>query len=308
MNSLKAAFDGAFWLEATVFKVVFVVVYCMFAVEVYCMIQKFKVIVFALIILVFVFLVLNIGSVFEKTMIGLNSIVEAFSKDAAAISSNTDSNVASNAQTKAFNDFAAKFTAADRYSFSCTKKITGDSIPFTTTFSCSVNGDDYAISAIYGSRKLRQLYVNGKYNLLDDTARVVYEDIAYISYPDLLLHEACSAKILRVKEDIIDGEPVECFELYADGIMYELYFSQQGEMLRYYSISDNYEMEINFTDFTIGSIERNSFLLLPEYSYYDSNRFDSNIYDVVMSGTGPVDQDAERIDTTQTQETPSPTK
>lgn len=164
-----------------------------------------------------------------------------------------------------FNDFASRLSAASAYSFSGTKIISGQTIPYTEQFSCTVNGGDFAVRETRDGHVFRQLYEGGQYRLIDDTARTVSNGASSISFPDDRLKTALTGKLIRTKGEILGGKQVDCYEIYRDSTVYAFYFDQRGEIVRYYYIYEGNEITIDFDRFAIGDAAQVSFSVPPEY-------------------------------------------
>ena len=180
-------------------------------------------------------------------------------------------------QTEKLDVFIKAIKKDGKYSFSGTKTITGDSSPYKMTFTCSIDGDDYAMRVITDTSTLRQLFIDGVFSLADDTKQTVYENFSYYSIPTSHLEEAYNGRIIRVREDILNGQQVQCFELYANNIIYELYFNEQGKPVRFYYIYEDDETTIDFYDFIVNDSSSVSFKIPSAYqkqlngSYFDED-------------------------------------
>ncbi|MFZ5975660.1 MAG: hypothetical protein ACOYU3_09735 [Bacillota bacterium] len=185
------------------------------------------------------------------------------------------SDVAGNPEAQKFKSFVSLFTSQSSYSFSGAEKITGDahSGPSATSFSCTVKGGNYAVRAVKNGHTYRQLFVDGAYTLVDDTTRTVYRNVSYIRFPGSRLNEAFTGKLTRIKEEIFNGNQVNSFELYKNGIVYALYFSKNDELIRCFYIYDTHEITIDFTRFAIGDASSVPFSVPAAYARRSSADF-----------------------------------
>ncbi|MGI5907297.1 MAG: hypothetical protein ACOX8O_01495 [Christensenellales bacterium] len=165
------------------------------------------------------------------------------------------------------NGFLNRVNTAPVYNYSGTKRISGDTQapPTTTSFSCTVSGDDYAIEAVKGERTYRQLYVDGAYSLVDDSARAVYRGLSYIDFPGDRLKEAFTGKLTRIRHKLMDGNRVISCELYRNGIVYTLVFTRQGGLVRCTYIYDSHDIVIDFSRFDTGGTPVVSFSVPAAY-------------------------------------------
>lgn len=231
------------------------------------MVKKAIAIGFAFVLLASAFVVLSIPSVVN----GLQSIVSGKQNE-----TNSISDVANSPEAKMLNSFLSGLNSAPQYSFSGTKRISGDAdnAPKTVTFSCTVKGGDYAVGTVRDGHAYRQLYVDGTYTLIDDTSRTVYQGVSYIGFPDDRLTEAFAGKLTRTREEIFSGNKVNTFELYNNGIVFALYFNKRDELIRYLYFYDSHEITIDFNRFAAGNGTGVSFDVPTAYTQRGSGDFD----------------------------------
>jgi hypothetical protein len=162
--------------------------------------------------------------------------------------------------------FLASLDTAAKFGFSGTKTITGQAGSYALSFACAVDGDDYAVQTISEGHTYRQLYVDGQYMLIDDTAKTIRKGILEFAFPDPQLKNAIKGKLIRSTGEIINGTQVTRTDLYFDGTVYAYYFNQKGELIRYYYIYDGNEVTLDFTQFMIGGAGSASFDAPTAYS------------------------------------------
>ena len=227
-------------------------------------------------ILILLLLVLFLNSaLFTSLMTSMGTLFSGIGQSATgesddAASSSDDQSVS---HIELLENFTSALLNADQYSFSGEKTIIGGASPSSTEFSSYVDNDDYAVIVTIDERTIRQLYLNGTYYLINDTDQILYPDTALVNFPDSHLIDACTGKVILVKEAIIDSEQTYCFEIYAENIVFELYFSLQGNLIRYSYYSDSYIITLDFTEFNIDSISDTALNLPTTYTTetYDGN-------------------------------------
>ena len=229
------------------------------------MVKKIVAIGIALALLVCAYIALNTEPVVD-TLMGFFAGMQD--------SEPSTSDMTENSEAEVLNRFVSDLDAASRYTFSGTLRISGDleSSPASMNFTCSVSGSNYAVATAQGGHSYRQLFVNGEYSLIDDTAQTVYQDVSYIAFPDNYFANAFEGRLTRIQEELFQGNPVYCFEMYNDGIVYALYFSKQGELIRCFYIFDSHEITVDFSGFAIGGTGV-SFDVPATYTQRGSNDF-----------------------------------
>lgn len=156
---------------------------------------------------------------------------------------------------KVFENFLSSLNSAKQYSFCVTKSVTGHDVTSVLVYGCTIRGDDYAIKIVEDDQELRQLYIDGEYMYINDTAETVYMNVQEIDIPDIHFQEALTGRLINTSEEIIDGNQVICVEIYKNGTVYAFYFDQQEELIRFYYIYDNHEITIDFHSVFIDSAE-----------------------------------------------------
>ena len=237
--------------------------------------KKIKPLLITIFTLLLVALFLN-SALFTSLMTSMSAVFSRIGQSASDDPGETSAVVddISDAHLNLLENFTSSFLRTDQYSFSGEKTIIGGASPSTTSFSCSVENDDYAVTVAIDEREIRQLYLNGIYYLINETDQIIYPDTALINFPDSHLIDACTGKVILVKEAIINSEQTYCFEIYAQNTVFELYFSLQGNLIRYSYYSDSYIITLDFTEFSIGSIS-DAALDLP--TTYTNETYDGNI-------------------------------
>ncbi len=148
--------------------------------------------------------------------------------------------------------FLARLDAATKFGFSGTKTVSGQAGSYVLSFSCAIDGEDYAIQTVREGQTYRQLYIDGAYMLVNDTARTIQKGYLEFAYPDPQLKSAIKGKLIRSAGEIINGTQVTRADIYFEGTVYAYYLNQQGELIRYYYIYDGNEVTLDFTQFSIG--------------------------------------------------------
>lgn len=164
---------------------------------------------------------------------------------------------------KLFRDFQSDLNASTQYSFCATKRVTGKDADFELYFVCTIRGDDYVIKTVSGNQERRQLYIDGKNTYINDNEKLVYQNVHEIDFPDTHFQEALTGKVINAYGEIIDGYQANCVELYKNGMVYAVYFDQNGELLRFYYIYDGNEVKLDFCGFFFGKNESSASFDVP---------------------------------------------
>jgi hypothetical protein len=162
--------------------------------------------------------------------------------------------------------FLAQLASASYYGLYGTKTVTGQEGSYRLEYACTVQGQDFVIKTTNNRHEYRQMYVNGRFKLVDDTDQTVQDDICKFDYLDNNLTSAISGKIIRTSGDIIDGNQVTRVEIYKDGIVFAYYLNQQGVLIRFYYIYDGNEVTLNLDRLMVGGSCCASFDIPSTYS------------------------------------------
>lgn len=168
---------------------------------------------------------------------------------AAAASGNSTDN---SGETGLDIPFLAQLASTDYYGLYGTKTVSGQSGSYGMTFALTVRGDDFALKTDRQDHSYRQLYMDGQYILVDDTAETIQKDVLEFDFPDKNLIESIDGKVLRSAGEIINGTQVTRVEIYKDGTVYAYYFNKQGILIRFYYIYEGNEVTLDFEKALIG--------------------------------------------------------
>lgn len=167
---------------------------------------------------------------------------------AAASSGSADTD----AETGLDVPFLAELSKADYYGFNAYKSVSGQDGTYRMEVACTVEGDDFVVKTTQYDHEYRQLYQDGHYLLVDDTAKTIQEDLLKFDFLDENLIGAIDGKIIRRSGELIDGNQVERVEIYKDGNVYAYYLNQKGVLVRFYYIYEGNEVTLDLEKFLIG--------------------------------------------------------
>lgn len=149
----------------------------------------------------------------------------------------------------AFENFLSNMASAKQFSFCVVKSVKEQDSISVMDFGCTIRGDDYAVKFVENEQEFRQLYLDGKHTYINDTEKTVYKNFRVIDFPDVHFLEALSGKLIHTDSEIVNGNQVNCVQLYKNGIVYAVYFNQLGELTRFYYIYDSNEIALDFCGF-----------------------------------------------------------
>lgn len=155
--------------------------------------------------------------------------------------------------------FLSDLSTADYYEFSGSKSVSGQDGSYRMEVACTVSEDDYVVQTQQYDHEYRQIYQDGQYLLVDDTAQTIQQDLLKFDFLDENLIGAIDGKIIRRSGEIIDGNQVDRVEIYKDGTVYAYYFNQKGVLVRFYYIYEGNEVTLDLEKFMIGGSQSVSF-------------------------------------------------
>ena len=186
----------------------------------------------------------------------------------AASKSAASGNADTNAETGLSIPFLADLAASDYYGFFGYKSVSGQDGSYRMEVACTVDGDDFVIRTVQYDHEYRQIYQDGHYLLVDDTAKTVQEDLLKFDFLDENLIGAIDGKIVRRSGELIDGNQVERIEIYKDGTVYAYYINQKGVLVRFYYLYEGNEVTLDLEKFLIGGSCCASFDIPTAYRIY----------------------------------------
>lgn len=148
--------------------------------------------------------------------------------------------------------FLADLASADSYGYIGLKSVSGQDGSYSMEFACAVSGKDFVLKTQSFDHEYRQIYQNGRYLFVDDTAKTIQEDLLKYDFLDANLIGAIDGKIIRRSGEIIDGNPANRVEIYKDGTVYAYYFNQKGVLIRFYYIYEGNEVRLDLEKITLG--------------------------------------------------------
>jgi len=171
---------------------------------------------------------------------------------ASALSTSQSSDTDDPDGVKSLTDFLADMNTTSKHSYCAIKTVSNTDEQSKFYYGCTIRGADYSVKSVEEDRIHRQLFIDGKYIFIDDTEKTVYPNVQIMDFPDTRFQEALAGKVISFNGEIIDGNQLDCVQMYKDGTVYALYFNQQGEMIRFYYIYDSNEIAIDFCGFYFG--------------------------------------------------------
>ncbi len=164
--------------------------------------------------------------------------------------------------------FLADLAASNYYGFFAYKTVNGQDGSYRMEVACTADDGDYVMKTVQYDHEYRQIYQDGQYLLVDDTAQTVQEDILRFDFLDSNLIGAIDGKIIRRSGELLDGNQVERIELYKDGTVYAYYINQKGVLVRFFYIYDGNEVTMDFERFLIGGSCCATFDIPPTYRIF----------------------------------------
>jgi len=162
--------------------------------------------------------------------------------------------------------FLSSLVSTNLYGFYGIKSVSGQEGSYGMEYACTVQGDNFVVKTSSNKHDYRQMYIDGEYQLVDDTAKTIQKGVLKFDYIDSNLTSAISGKVIRSSGDIIDGNQVTRVEIYKDGTVFAYFLNQQGVLVRFYYIYDGNEISLDLERIMVGGACCASFDIPSTYS------------------------------------------
>ena len=162
--------------------------------------------------------------------------------------------------------FLSELATSTDYGYDGSKTVSGQQGAYGIEYACTVQNGNFVIQTENDKHEYRQMYVNGEFTLVDDTAKTIQKGVCKFDYLDENLISAISGRIIRTSEDILDGSRVTRVEIYKNGTVFAYYLNQQGALVRFYYIYDGNEVTLTLDRITANGSGGASFDIPSNYS------------------------------------------